>query len=58
MKKYLISAEWTNGTVSIVEDASIEDLYRALSLLLNGMSVDEDMTSKFRPVSFSFKELE
>ena len=58
MKKYLISAEWTNGTVSIVEDASIEDLYRALSLLLNGMSVDKGMTSGFRPVSFSFKELE
>lgn len=57
MKKYLINVEWADGTTDVVKDVSTEGLYRTISLLLNGMSVDEDMTSKFRPVSFSFKEL-
>ena len=58
MKKYLISVEWADGTTDVVKDVSTEGLYRTLTLLLNGMSVDKDMTSKFRPVSLSFKELE
>ena len=58
MKKYLINVGWADGTTDVVKDVSTEGLYRTISLLLNGMSVDEDMTSKFRPVSFSFKELE
>ena len=58
MKKYLISVEWADGTTDVVGNISTEGLYRILTLLMNGMSVDEDMTSKFRPVSFSFKELE
>lgn len=57
MKKYLISVGWADGTTDVVGDVSTEGLYRILSLLLNGMSVDEDMTSGHRPVSFSFKEL-
>ena len=57
MKKYLISVEWADGTTDVVKDISTEGLYRILTLLMNGMSVDEDMTSKVRPVSFSFKEL-
>ena len=58
MKKYVINVEWADGTTDVVKDISTEGLYRILTLLLSGMSVDEDMTSKFRPVSFSFKELE
>ena len=57
MKKYLIIVEWADGTTDVVKDISTEGLYRILTLLMNGMSVDKDMTSKFRPVSFSFKEL-
>ena len=58
MKKYIINVEWADGTTDVVGNISTEGLYRLLSLLLNGMSVDEDMTSEHRPVSFSFKELE
>ena len=58
MKKYIINVEWADGTTDVVKDVSTEGLYRTLTLLLNGMSVDKDMTSKFRPVSLSFKELE
>ena len=58
MKKYLINVEWADGTTDVVKDISTEGLYRILTLLMNGMSVDKDMTSKFRPVSLSFKELE
>ena len=57
MKKYLINVEWADGTTDVVTDISTEGLYRLLTLLMNGISVDKDMTSKFRPVSFSFKEL-
>ena len=57
MKKYLIIVEWADGTTDVVKDISTEGLYRILTLLMNGMSVDKDMTSKFRPVSLSFKEL-
>ena len=57
MKKYLINVEWADGTTDVVKDISTEGLYRILTLLMNGMSVDKDMTSKFRPVSLSFKEL-
>lgn len=57
MKKYVINVEWADGTTDVVTDISTEGLYRLMTILLNGMSVDEDMNSKFRPVSFSFKEL-
>ena len=57
MKKYLIIVEWADGTTDVLKDISTEGLYRILTLLMNGMSVDKDMTSKFRPVSLSFKEL-
>lgn len=57
MKKYLIIVEWADGTTDVLKDISTEGLYRILTLLMNGMSVDKDMTSGFRPVSFSFKEL-
>lgn len=57
MNKYLINVEWADGTTDVVTDISTEGLYRLLTILLNGMSVDKDMNSKFRPVSFSFKEL-
>lgn len=57
MKKYFISVGWANGTVSIKEDASVEDLRLTLGLLLDGMNVDKNMTNELRPVSLSFKEL-